>query len=108
LKRLAGILKDQSRGTDLVARYGSDEFGILPIDWDLGMAPMVARRVASRLQRDTEEPELSVSIGIAWFPKDGRNALELLPVADRMMYQRKKEHKRGIGSDPATVRTRRA
>ncbi len=108
LKRLAGILKDQSRGTDLVARYGGDEFGVLLIDSDLGMAQMVARRIESRLQSDTEEPELRVSIGIGLYPEDGRNAQELLSVADRLMYQRKKEHKRGIGSDAATVRTRRA
>jgi diguanylate cyclase (GGDEF)-like protein/PAS domain S-box-containing protein len=106
LKRLAGILKEQSRGTDLVARYGGDEFGILLIDSDLGMAQMVARRIETRLQGDTEEPELSVSIGIGLYPEDGRNAQELLSVADRAMYLRKKEYKAGSKMD-AAVRSRR-
>lgn len=106
LKRLAGILKEQSRGTDLVARYGGDEFGILLIDSDLGMAQMVARRIETRLQGDTEEPELSVSIGIGLYPEDGRNAQELLSVADRAMYLRKKEYKAGRKMD-AAVRSRR-
>jgi diguanylate cyclase (GGDEF)-like protein/PAS domain S-box-containing protein len=106
LKRLATILKEQSRATDIAARYGGDEFGVVLIDSDLGMAQQVVRRIESRLQNDPEEPPLSVSIGIGLYPKDGRNAKELLSVADRQMYQRKREYKADARSDAAAVRSR--
>lgn len=107
LRRLATVLKEQSRGTDIAARYGGDEFGLVLIDSDLGMAQQVVRRIESRLQSDPEEPALSVSIGIGLYPKDGRNAKELLSVADRQMYQRKREYKADARSDAAAVRSRR-
>jgi GGDEF domain-containing protein len=47
-------------------------------------------RGAARLQKGAEEPQLSVSIGIGLFPDHGRNAQELLEVADRQLYQQKK------------------
>jgi diguanylate cyclase (GGDEF)-like protein/PAS domain S-box-containing protein len=103
LKRLATVLKEQSRGTDIAARYGGDEFGLVLVDSDLGMAQQVARRIEARLQKDAEELPLSVSIGIGLFPVDGRNAPELLEVADRQLYQRKKVRKLGVPVD-ASVR----
>ena len=81
---------------------------VLP--WMMGtnlvLAETVARRIASRLQNAAEEPALSVSIGIALFPEDGRKAQELLFVADRARYLRKKEYKAGSKMDTA-VRSRR-
>jgi diguanylate cyclase (GGDEF)-like protein/PAS domain S-box-containing protein len=108
LKHLAAILKEQSRGTDLTARYGGDEFAVMLIDSDLGMAQQVVRRIESRLQNDPEEPGVSVSIGIGSYPEDGRNAKELLSVADRQLYQRKREFQAALQSDIARVRIRRA
>jgi diguanylate cyclase (GGDEF)-like protein/PAS domain S-box-containing protein len=90
LKRVAAILKDQCRSTDLAARYGGDEFGIVLIDSDLGMAEHVLRRVEASLEKDSQEPRLTVSIGIGVFPDDGRTAQEILQAADRQLYLRKK------------------
>jgi diguanylate cyclase (GGDEF)-like protein/PAS domain S-box-containing protein len=96
LKRLSAVLKEESRGTDVAARYGGDEFAVLLLDSDLRMAQRVVERINSRLQYDHEEPKLSVSIGVGIYPEDGRTAQELLEVADRQMYQRKKERKSGM------------
>jgi diguanylate cyclase (GGDEF)-like protein/PAS domain S-box-containing protein len=107
LKRLAAALKEQCRGTDMAARYGGDEFGVVLIESDLRMAQQVAQRIESRLRNDVDEPPLSVSIGIGVFPEDGRNAQELLAVADRLLYQHKRAYKAGTNLDAVGVRARR-
>lgn len=90
LKRLAETMNEQCRSTDLAARYGGDEFAVVLIDADQGMAEQVARRIENSLRKDPEPPTLSVSIGIGVYPDDGRTAEELLEAADQQLYKRKK------------------
>jgi diguanylate cyclase (GGDEF)-like protein/PAS domain S-box-containing protein len=105
LKRLAAVLKEQCRGTDLAARYGGDEFAVVLIDSSLPMAEQVARRIEQRLKSDAETPLLNVSIGIGLYPDDGRNAQELLEKTDRQLYQCKKAHKATMLSEALVRRT---
>ena len=90
LKRLAEVMKEQCRATDLAARYGGDEFAVLLVDGDPGMARQIASRIQHALSSLREEPRLSVSIGISIFPDDGRSVHDLLEAADRELYQRKR------------------
>jgi diguanylate cyclase (GGDEF)-like protein/PAS domain S-box-containing protein len=99
LKRLSEVMKEQCRATDLAARYGGDEFAVLLIDADPGMARQIAGRVQSALRNDRGEPPLSVSIGVSVYPDDGRTAQDLLEVADRELYQRKRASRaRGVST----------
>ena len=90
LKRLAAVMKEQCRSTDLAARYGGDEFGVVLIDSDKGMAEQVAQRIEASLRKDHEEPALSVTIGIGVYPDDGRSTQKLLETADQQLYRRKR------------------
>ena len=91
LKRLAEVMKGQCRATDLAARYGGDEFAVILIDSDQRMAEHVAHRIEARVRENQEVPQISVSIGMAVFPGDGRTAQDLLEAADQQLYGRKKK-----------------
>ena len=90
LKLLALVMKDNSRATDISARYGGDEFAILLIDVGFQMSGEVANRIPDSLRGESTAIPLTVSIGAAVYSQDGSNAQELLEIADRRLYVDKK------------------
>lgn len=91
LKRLARVMKEQCRSTDLTARYGGDEFGVVLIDSDQSMAEQVAGRIEACVRDGREEPSFSVSVGMAMYPVDGRTVQNLIEAADQQLYERKRK-----------------
>lgn len=100
LRRLATVLSEHCRSTNLAARYGGDEFAVVLIDSDRGIAQNVAQRIEDRLRNDQEKPPLSVSIGIGVYPDDGRSPEELIEAADQRLYHRKKSSAPRAASAP--------
>jgi diguanylate cyclase (GGDEF)-like protein len=89
LCRVAECLRASCRVTDTVARFGGDEFAlVLPETSETG-ARQLAGRIADLLAASDERPQLSVSIGIAVYPRDGATAETLLSAADRELYRTK-------------------
>jgi diguanylate cyclase (GGDEF)-like protein/PAS domain S-box-containing protein len=101
LKRIARILKEHCRASDLAARSGGDEFAVVLLDADTDMAEHVAGRVRSRLRQQPHLPVLRVSIGMAVYPKDAGSAQELFEVADKRLYHDKRSGRAG-GASPVT------
>jgi diguanylate cyclase (GGDEF)-like protein len=94
---MAVILKKQLRSSDLVYRYGGDEFIVLLPRSSVEETKRIALRISDSvksaeftiLQTD-EKYKLSLSIGIAQFPNDAGSVKGIIDFADKMMYMSKK------------------
>jgi diguanylate cyclase (GGDEF)-like protein len=95
LCRVATILRLNSRSIDTAARYGGDEFALVLPETNLSAAQQVVERVRYCLESDEEVPQLSISIGVATFPKCGVTVQQLLEYADQALYAMKEQSKRG-------------
>lgn len=93
---MSKVLKSQLRETDLVYRYGGDEFIVLLPETNLEMTKKVAVRINEKVKSETfkitDGPDynLSLSIGIARFPEDATDAKSIIHFADEMMYLSKR------------------
>ena len=96
LKMLAMTIKKELRETDVPARYGGDEFIAFLPDTPSTGALDVAERIraavaAMRLASGSKLIETSVSVGVASFPEDGQSIDALVVLADRAMYNAKRQ-----------------
>ena len=96
LRAIAGALRAAVRTSDVVARYGGDEFVVLMPDTDADEAARVAQRAATAVAElghpmaDGSEVHISCSVGLALHPRDGRSGKALLRAADAAMYSHKR------------------
>ena len=94
LRVVADVIKSQIRTVDVCARYGGEEFAVILRD-DAASYPLVlAERIRSTvyaypIKHDGIRSQLSVSIGVACFPKDADNAKDLIKRADEALYTAK-------------------
>jgi diguanylate cyclase (GGDEF)-like protein len=101
LMRVADILRDTFRRSDIVARLGGDEFAVLALEASGESAELLLDRLRERFRdfnRASREPyQLTVSIGMARHDGDSRIRLEdLLAEADNAMYQEKRGRRRAV------------
>jgi diguanylate cyclase (GGDEF)-like protein/PAS domain S-box-containing protein len=103
LVQLAQLIRSTARESDLMFRYGGDEFLLILPETD-GKAKALAERLQQAVagwakEHGLAELGLGLSVGIAvWYPDSPRSAEELLVEADRALY-RIKEKKLGGASD---------
>jgi len=89
LVRVAEAIRASSRVIDTGVRYGGDEFALILPETGEAAAWQVATRLTERLTLDGEKPKLSVSVGVAVYPRDGDTVEVLLGAADRLLYEAK-------------------
>jgi diguanylate cyclase (GGDEF)-like protein/putative nucleotidyltransferase with HDIG domain len=88
LQRVGHILETNCRRSDVVARYGGDEFVILMPETTMEQARQLASKLRGWVCADPllREKNISASFGIACYPLHGSSPQELIQVADASMY----------------------
>ena len=79
------------REIDTAARYGGDEFALVLPETGVEAANLVAQRVCDSIANDGKGPRLSISVGLALYPRDGERIDTLLRAADEAMYSMKRQ-----------------
>lgn len=88
LTAVANLLNDRARQSNVVARYGGDEFAILMPETRTDQAEVLAERLRGNIESDRylAAHGVTASFGIATFPLHGPTQEEILRVADSGMY----------------------
>lgn len=96
LKKVASIIDETLRPMDFVARVGGDEFVIIIQEYNALMElTNIINRIQEHLSKQwiilTNPISISSSVGIALYPKDGKDLFSLMKHSDIAMYEAKKE-----------------
>ncbi|MDI6892671.1 MAG: GGDEF domain-containing protein [Actinomycetota bacterium] len=93
LKKVAEVLRKNVRAIDVVARYGGEEFALLLPNTGTRAAQEVAERArrdieTTEFEGDEKEPKVkrTISAGVATYPDDTKDEVELIDGADRALY----------------------
>ncbi len=94
LTELAQILTKCTRKSDVVSRFGGDEFLVLLSNIkDYDDFEIIVSRISNEKNKilgcDGEKIDLSISMGISFYPNDGDNIDDLIEKADKAMYEAK-------------------
>jgi diguanylate cyclase (GGDEF)-like protein len=102
LVEAAAVIRQSARETDVVSRFGGDEFALVLPDTGGEGAFAVGERIRERicahkfLAGDGLDIHLTCSVGVATLPDVAASAEELVQAADKAMYQVKETGKNGI------------
>jgi diguanylate cyclase (GGDEF)-like protein len=102
LEEVGAVIKKSLRAGDVGARFGGEEFAAFLLDADYSQGLVAAERVRSGIEKhefsavrrgSTEEPRthrMTISVGVAAFPEDGRDPIQLVEMADSALYRAKR------------------
>jgi diguanylate cyclase (GGDEF)-like protein len=98
LRGVAGTIRDTVRAVDFPARYGGEEFAVIVPQVDAGALLAIAERMRANVEAGGV---VTVSIGAAMYPLDGRDRETLFHTADERLYEAKKAGRNRVVGSPA-------
>lgn len=96
LKQVAQVFMRATREVDTAARYGGEEFVVIMPETGPDNAVTTAERIRKKVEEELVSDEatqpggkMTISIGVASYPEDGRDSQALVEAADRALYNAK-------------------
>ena len=103
LKQVAQTLKNNSRATDIVCRYGGEEMSIILTNTDkeeaVKKAERVCKAVAERIFKlsATQTVNVTISVGVSTYPENGETPQQIIEYADQGLYYAKEHGRNQVG-----------
>ena len=126
LQDVGVIIRAALRSGDVAARFGGEEFAAFLLDADYLQGLVAAERVRRGIEQymfsavtkgagpSTARFQLTISIGVACFPDDGRDPIRLVELADSALYRAKRNgrnvtcaYRHSLALNEGTLRPRR-
>ncbi len=94
IKEVANVFKKVLKGSDLAVRFGGEEFVVVTFKTDIVIAQKIANEIREEFAQiiftsSIEKFSKTLSIGVANFPEDSSNPIEVLKYADIALYNAK-------------------
>ena len=104
LKSLSLLMKELVRPSDIIGRYGGEEFLVILTQTNIENSLAVAERIRENIEFHEFEvhpsknkiSQVTVSIGLCAFPEHGQTPKDLIAFADESLYAAKKEGKNRV------------
>jgi len=102
LEEVGAVIKKSLRAGDVAARFGGEEFAAFLLDADYAQALIAAERVRAAIEKhefpaarrgaSEQQPthHITISIGVASYPEDARDPIQLVELADSALYRAKR------------------
>ncbi|NOZ63747.1 MAG: sensor domain-containing diguanylate cyclase [Caldiserica bacterium] len=103
LKTIANILKKNTKGQDIVARFGGEEFVLILPRTDkknaMKLAEDLREKVAEHVfpaEESMPQKDVTITFGVATYPEDGDTPEKILSIADQRLYKGKEQGKNQV------------
>src|SRR6267143_3740946 len=102
LEEVGAVIKQSLRAGDVGARFGGEEFAAFLLDADYGQGMVAAERVRLAIEKhdfsavrrgsrgQPRTHKITISVGVASFPEDGQDPIQLDELADSALYRAKR------------------